>query len=411
MMKKRTFFVFRITLIVIIAGLMACEKSFIFIEESYPTEETVEAAVELNFTLRSGGNIKVYNGQTLLTDSIYYNSFWLAPATGAIISTGIWLIRDSNNNSIYQSAMPENGIDIKFPSNGNYSLEVSGTYQENPFLFNNITIVVGTVFPPPPTPATATSPVRLYNFSVSGGTATVNVAISKAQWQSQSGAVWFHVKRINNLNFLGNQAVTSTTDSVFFSLSFSAINQAYVEFNSAFHDGSTGGVWLIPGYGTPPSILYTGAMGLPYEGSENFFGFRFHDVGAGVYELRTHSMTLILSTATPTTPQIPGNAGDGVFNNYQVRWSGYYHWFKTNEPNPSLRWRMGPAEAWNYLTPSPTIWISNSNYVIWEFTQLTGQFRWQNGAGTGDNFVPDTIGMAHSMYYDANTQELVKYMK
>lgn len=412
-MKKNVFFVFAIALMMVIAGVMStgCEKDFKFVDNNgNGNEDPTPKAVGLSVSTPSGNGMKIASGQTLYTDTVYYNSFWLTPAVGATIPMGIWTIRDSNNVVMYQSAIAENGIDIKFPKNGNYSLEVSGTYQGTPFLFNNITIVVGTVSPPPPPPpTTATSPVRLYNFSVNGGTATVDVAISKAQWQSQSGAAWFHVKRFNNLNFLGNQSVVSTTDSVFFSLTFSAINQAYMEFNAAFHDGSPGGVWLIPSYGTPPSILYTGSSGVPYGGSENFFGFRFHDAGSGVYELRTHSGTLVLSTSAITPPPIPGNAGDGSLNNYQVRWSGYYHWFKTNEPNPTLRWRMGPTGTWNYLTPNPTVWPSNTAYITWEFPQLTGQVRWQNGTGTGANFVPDTVGMAHSMYYSGN--ELVKYMK
>lgn len=394
------------------AGIIntGCEKDFSFMPidkggNEVPTIETVGLSVTT-----SGGNMKIASNQTIYTDSVYYNSFWLTPATGTVIPMGMWTIWDSNNVVIYQSAVVENGIDIKFPFNGNFTLEVSGTYQGNPFLFNNITIVVGSVLPPPPPPVTATSPVRLYNFAVSGGTATVDVAISKAQWQSQSGATWFHVKRVNNLNFLGNQAVVSTTDSVFFSLSFSAINQTYVEFNAAFHDGSPGGIWLIPSYGTPPSILYTGVTGVPYNGSENFFGFRFHDAGSGIYELRTHSGTLVLSTITPTPPPIPGNAGDGALNNYQVRWSGYDHWFKTNQTNPTIRWRMGTTGTYTYISPNPIVWANNTAYITWTFPQLTGQVRWQNGTGTGASFVPDTVGMAHSMYYDASTQELVKYM-
>lgn len=412
-MKKNVFFVFAIALMMVIAGVMStgCEKGFHFVDKNgndivVPVPETVG----LSATTSSGSGMKIASGQTIYTDSIYYSRFWLTPATGNIV-VGMWTIRYPNNTIFYQSVSPENQADTIFPHGGNFSLEVSGTYQGQTFLFNNVTVIVGSAPPPPPPPTIPTSPVRLYNFNVSGGIATVSVAISKAQWQNQSGATWFHVKRVNGLNFLDSLYVSSTIDSVFFSLIFSAINQNYVEFNSGFYDGSVGGVWLIPGYGATPSILYTGAVGVPYGGSENFFGFRFHDAGSGVYELRTHSGTLVLSTSTIAPPPIPGNAGDGAGNNYQVRWSGYYHWFKTNEPNPTLRWKMGPTGTWNYLTPNPVIWSANPNYVTWEFPQLTGQVRWQNGTGTGASFIPDFTGMTNSQYYNTTSNELVVNMK
>ncbi len=377
-----------------------CEKEFNFQPqengEIIDSTNTVQLFYSVdNGTKESKGEIST-GGGTIIADSGIYISFWLEPATGSNMAKGIYEIVDSSSlNFIYQSSVAENGIDIR-PDVGKYGLKVYNISPGTPSFFDNITIIVNGTTPPPP--PTQTSPVRLYNLNVSGGNASVNVAISKSQWQAQATANWFYLRRVNGLNFVGNQAVTSTTDSVFFQLNFSAVDQTYVEFNAGYHDGSVGGVWLMPGYGNPPSIL-AGGINTPYGGSENFFGFRLHSTTNGNWELRTHNGTLVLSTGTPTPNPIPGNNGDGLTNNYQVRWSGYYHYFKTSLASPTFRYRLGTTGAWVFITPSQL--ANNPDY--WEIhfpSGTTGEINFQWGAGSITTFAPSSTEMQNSMYWD-----------
>lgn len=384
-------------------------KEFEFEGPKNVNPDPTETKVTLNFSSSNDGekSFKVISGETLTGDSQYYFSFWLSPSKDDSIALGIWIVKDSSNNVIYQSSVVENGIDIKFPRNGKYYIEVSGSQPSN-FIFNNIKIVVGKTTTPPPPPATATSPVRLYNLKLKDdGNATVDVVISKAEHQAFSNSNWFYVRRIDNTNWSTNNAVVSETDSVRFTLTFSNSDNSYIEFNTAYHDGSTGGIWLKPSIGNPPSILYSGAENTPYGGSGSFFGFRVKRISSTQMELRTYSGILLLSVGGSTPAPIPGNNGDGLADNFQIRWSGYTHFFKTVATNPTFRYKIGPTGTWTFLTATQL--TSNSSYFQVEIpTGTSGQLRFQFGTGTGTNFVPASSEMNNSMYWESSTGELVK---
>ena len=397
---KKIFF-----LLLISVALISCQKDFNFHENEGPVNEAPNSEVKLHFGLNGAKGVtgEIVSGQTVTGDSAYYFSFWLTDLSGQPLPTGTYTIKNSTNQVLYLSANAQNGIDFKFPLAGTYSLNVTGSYNGSYFSFA-ITVIVTGATPPPPPATTPTSPVRLYGFNVSGGNATVNVAISKFEYQNYSSLQWFHVTRINSNNFVTNQAVTSEPDSIRFTLNFPAINNSYVEFNGAFHDGSTGGMWLTPNAGNPPSILYSGSQNSPYNSSGSFFGFRLHLVSGGA-ELRTHSGTLLLTTVSSLP--IPGNNGDGPSNNYQVRWTGYTHYVKTSVVNPTLRYRIGLSGSYSYLSLSQL--SSNNNYYEFNIPGgTTGEFRFQFGSGTGTGFVPANSEMSNSMYYISATGELVK---
>lgn len=357
-------------------------------------------------TKQAMGEIINSNG-TVTGDANFFFSFWLSPYLGTNIAKGIFLIKDSNNQTIYQSAAPENGIDIKFINPGTYTLSVSGTFNGNSFNFVNITIIVTTSTPPPP--PTNTAPVNLKNFQVQGlTTASVDVAISKNQYPTQTSATWFWVRRINGMNFIGNQSPSSsTTDSVYFTLIFDQIDQNYIEFNAGFHDGSPGGVWLNPSTGNPPSILYNGTN-IPYSSSHSYFGFRFHILGGGAYALKTHSGTTLLQIGQAYP--IPGNNGDGPTNNYQVRWSGYEHYFKTALQSPVLRYKVNTATTWSYVNMSAL--TTNPNYQKYAFPNgTTGSLYFQWGTGNTDaTFAAASNEFSNSQYYYPPLQCCVKVL-
>lgn len=355
------------------------------------------------------GKSAIVSGEIISGSINYYFSFWLTPAVGDPMAMGIFTIRDENDMIVYTSATAENGIDHKFLEPGNYSLEVSGNFGGTAFLFENITISVlaSGIIPDDPEEVSATSPVRLSNFHIDGGTAYVNVVISKNEYQAQSGANWFYVKRINGTDWSTNNAVTSETDSVRFILSFQANNQAYIEFNSAFHDGSTGGMWLTPSAGEYPSVLYSGASNTPYNNSGSFFGMRLHINGSSA-ELRTYNGILLLSTEDEEVEvTVPGNNGDGPSNEYTVRWSGYTHFFKSGINNPTFRYKIGTNGTYSFL--AVTICPTNPDYYQVEVpSSTTGEMRFQFGTGTSTNFVPSLVEMSHSMYYESSSFELIK---
>ena len=405
-MKTRKIFFSVLTLVLgllLATGTTSCKKDFELEPQAQEQNQVINptaSTVNLNF----GGSKGIVNsGDTISGDSLYYFCFWLTPATGNNIAVGTFTIHNSSQVVMYQSVSPENGISWKAPLSGYYTMGVSGVYNNIPFSFVNITIyVTGGIIPPSPTP---TSPVRLYNFQVSQSTAAVDVAISKSQYINQSGASWFHLFRIDGQNFLTNQTVISEPDSVRFTLSFPNTNGLYVDFNAAYVDGSSGGMWLNPSAGNPPSILWTGSQNIPHTSSGSYFGFRLHSVVGG-YELRTHSGILLLSTVSIPNP-IPGNSGDGVANNYQLRWSGYTHYFKTAVTAPTFRYKIGMTGVWTYL-PTQQL-VSNSDYFETEIPAGTvGQLRFQWGTGIGTGFTPATLEMGNSQYYESSTDQLVK---
>jgi hypothetical protein len=392
-MKRVVISVFLVAAIILIAA-SGCEKDFNFAPISKGQEPN--GSVELKY---SKGII--FSGDTIYGDSAYYFGLWLTPSTGTSIATGTFEIK-YQNNIIYLSSAPENGIDWKAPYPGEFDLDVTGNFQGTPFSYTNIKIFVtgGAV------PTLATSPVRLSNFIVSGGMASVDIAVSKAEHIQFTNSTWFYVRRVNNMNWSTNNSVVNQGDSVFFTLTFPATNLAYAEFNVAYHDGSVGGMWLTPSAGNPPSILYSGSQNIPYNGSGSFFGLRLHILSPSQSELRTHSGVLLLSTGTAANP-IPGNNGDGIMNNYQVRWSGFAHWFKTSLASPTFRYKIGINGTWAYLSAQQ--WAQNPDYFQVEIPIGTiGELRFQFGTGTGSSFIPATGEMSNSMYYEAVTTSLVR---
>lgn len=386
-MKKNLIFL----LIALSAIFVSCNKDVDMPQNPKPpTPEPKE--VILHFDQGKG---IINSNMTIYSEPGYHDTF-LEPYEGPVIAKGIFTIKKAGI-IVYESAAIENGTSYNY-TNGTYTLRVAGNYEGTDYVKENITIIVGSVTPPP---TTATWPIRLYNPRVVNNNFLVDVCASKHQWLQQSaGLQWFYVSRINGLNFIGNQAVTNFTDSVHFTLTMPAINSTYMEFCAGYADGSINGVWLIPALGNPPSVLYAG-IGVPYSLSESFFGFRLHSVSGG-WEIRTQNGALLLSTTAVQNP-IPGNNGDGSMNNYQTRWSGFTQFFKTSIANPTLRYKVGNGE-WIYVTPTQL--ANNPEYWFWYLPTTTAGkifFQWGTGGATNFSTTESITEMSNSMYWDGTS--------
>ncbi|MFA5421111.1 MAG: hypothetical protein WC280_03775 [Patescibacteria group bacterium] len=386
---------------------VACQKDFentpkrAFEPTNYDNPTVAPVLKYSNSALKSvEGNI-ITSGDAISVNSSYVSSFWLDPAEG-IVARGSWEISNDLGEVIFQRSNA-NGIDITLPT-GNYTLRVSGTYQGEDFLYNNIVInsqvenqggddVV--VVPPNPI-RSLTSPVSLSNLNVTSSNVSVTITISKEEYYSQTD--WFHLYRINGQDFKTKQAVSQTADSISFVITAPKTNNTLVEFNGAYNDGSIGGVWMTPS--ATGSILYSGG--------DNFFSYRIRIVGSEV-ELTTNSTTatVLISTNSQTTiPTIPGEAGDGIENDHTVRWSGLKHFIKTEVNNPSIAYKIGSG-SWTFVQLT-----ESASPGYWEFTLPQGStgtvyFYW--GIGTNvTNFVPSTSEMIESMYYSADAQICAK---
>jgi hypothetical protein len=368
---------------------------------SLPEDNAI--VVELRHSLgdmTKNGSLKniIYSGQTIAGNKEYFFNFWLTASGSQQDPEGEYEIRNEDS-IVYGPSSPRNGIEHKFQEAGTYILEVSGVFEGESFNFENIQITVteeGVV-------ELETHPVRLYNFEISGETASVEVAISKEEYSNiDPSTEWNYLKRINGSNFENGLEISEPVeyDSVRFVLSFDAEDNDYIEFNA--HHGSE---WLTPSLGNPPSILYSGSSNEPYLGSGSYFGFRFHIVGEDA-ELRTYDDQLLLTAEEGTSQTVPGENGDELSHNYQVRWTGYTRWFKTTTSSPSFRWKIGTEGEWEYITPSE--WSNNPEY--WEIElpdTISGELRFQFGEGTGLSFAPSSNEMNNSQYYEFSSNELV----
>jgi hypothetical protein len=339
---------------------------------------------------KSTGNNKseIQSGQTISGDVAYFFRFWLTPEG----SLGEFVIRNSFGQIIFLE-QGKTQFEIKFQETGTYDLEVISILVGNEFLFDDITIVVTDGQEEPETiDVPATKPVVLSNLFVNGSTASVDVAICKKEYSNQLASDWFFVSLIGgDFSTRNNLNSNSCLDSVRFTLQFPAVNQTKVEFNAAFEDESTGGVWLTAGAGNPASILFDQT-----NGSGNFFSFRFH-VNGSEAEIRTLTGTLVLSTSGVEEAIIPGEDGDGPATNYQVRWTGLNQFFKTEITSPTFRFRIGLEGE---FTEMPlTLFPENNDFVqVTLPSSVSGsQVRMQIGTGTGENFVPSSE-MENSQY-------------
>lgn len=373
----------------------SCEKDYFFNNNgpNNPNNPNNLTTVKLFYSTGAKDPKGEITSNTTITinDTLHYSSWWLEPSSGDSIVKGIFTIR-KNGIIMYQSAVPENGIDFIFSYSGIYDLEVSG----NSFSFVNISIHVFSGSTPPV--SSGTSPIRLSDLSMTEAEGSVKISAYIGQWGNISSTNFFHAKRINALNFITNQPVTKSNDSLFFTLNFPKVNSTFVEFNVGYQISASNTPWLMPNIGNPPSTLYNG-IGLPYSDSQYFFGFRVVQTAAG-WELRNNAGLLLLSYSN--TPQIiiPGNNGDGFLNNYQVRWSGLTYYFKTTIASPTFQFKIGENGSPIYLPV--TTCSENIEYKKVTFpagTSGTIFFEWGS-----------TSEMQHSKYWDASKQKLIKIL-
>ncbi len=383
-------------------GKVNDDNFFTKVELHYSTGIVTKSTNSNKMLVESGGEI------TGVID--YFFSFWLEPANGEEIAKGVFKITNASNQVVYQSVNPENGIDIKFPTLGVYTLTVNGSFGGNPFSFTGVTINVvapGEVpedpVDPDPIVTSLTSPVNLSNLNSSGSNVTVDVSIKKETYLV-NGTSWFFVKRTNGAGFQQLNNIVNDGDSVRFVLTFPKTNNTIVEFNTGCYlNGSP--MWMTPSAGETPSIL-AGESGNPYADSENYFAMKLTVSGQNLI-LKSISGEIVLTNDPTLNPlTIPGNAGDGEDGEYTIRWSGYTHFFKTAEVSPAFRYKVG-NEAWTYPAVSP--YSENLEYFKVNIPNNTsGEMHFQFGKMSGTTFIPDYAGMAPSMYYDAEIGHLVK---
>jgi hypothetical protein len=168
-------------------------------------------------------------------------------------------------------------------------------------------------------------------------------------------------------------------------------------------DGSQNGLWLTPS-SYSGCLLYSGNENLPYQNSAYFFGFSLV-INNNNYKFESYSGTTILNFSGNGN-NIPGEAGDLLINNYQVRWTGFTHYFKTSLNAPVLRYKIGNNGSWTYTSLSH--FSENQNYWFLTFPNLSGELFFQWGTGTDANFAPATSEMENSMYYVSNLGMLAK---
>ncbi len=360
--------------------------------------ESVKGGLELEKE-NNDGKGPISSGATIQGPVGYYGIFFLMPADEYDYAEGIFVIKNSIGDTIYKSAEAENGCEYKFSLIGIYTLSVSGIYNEQ-FSFVNITInITDNSTPPPPT---STIP-RLYDFIIEeDNTCRITAVIHKGYYISQSN--WFGVKRINGLNFVTNQTVTVDGDSVRYTIEFPAVDQNYVEFNFAVNNGVAGGTWMTPTDETP---LYSGYENVPYNSSGSWFGFRLV-INSGLYEIRSYSNELILSTGSESV-DFPGRNGDDLNHNYTMRWSGYIRWIKTNNTQQIVRYKIAGS---SFIYPSTADWTSPLG--IWkQFTVLnstSGEVHYQIGHWTNNVFIADINITSMSKYYEQRDTSFVQIL-
>lgn len=373
---------------------VSCEKNFEYTPQrgQEPTNyENPTASPVLKYSngaLKSAQGDIITSGDAISVNSNYLSSFWLELISG--IARGDWEISNDLGEIIFQESNT-NGIDVRLDP-GNYYLRVEGTHEGESFLYNNIEITSSDGSTPieeedPPVEEdpirSLTSPVSLSNLSVTSSEVSVRITISKEEYYSQSD--WFHLYKVNGNDFKTKQAVSQTADSISFTITTSKTNNALVEFNAAYSNGSVGGVWMTAS--ASESIMYSEEIG------ENFFSYRIRIVGSEV-ELRTADLsTVLISTDNSiTAPTIPGENGDET-----VRWTALEHFIKTEVENPIILYRIGEGYSWTVVELTPS---ASAGY--WEFTlpDETGTVYFQWGSGTStSNFVPASSEMEQSDYY------------
>lgn len=369
-----------LTVILGIALMNSCNKEYWF-NNDIPDNPSTVGKVKL---LYSDGSKdpkgEITSGSTIHTNSTYPTRFWMV-YDGDTIPVGVYRI--TKNNLVVHETDTVNGTIYQF-SEGTYLLNVLGLNIPNQS-FENINIIVGTPTPPPSNEETF--PIRLYNLNVGSQNVTLNVRANITQWGNITSNQFFYVKRINGLNFVSSQTITRVNDSLFFTLSFPKSNSTFVEFNAGYVLNDTLPLWLTPSYGNPPSILYNG-VGVPYSDSHYYFSFRLVQNGND-WEIRTHSGTLILTTGSSSSQEIPGDHGDGIANNYQVRWLGENIYIKTSLAT-MLRYKKEGDLNWTYV---PLILALNTNFKTGaqgnNGNYIPTYIQW--GTGTNDaNFIPLT---------------------
>lgn len=369
-----------LTVVLGIALMSSCSKEYWFNNDT-PNNPNNTGKVKLLYsTGAKDPKGEIVSGGTIHTNSTYPTRMWME-YDGDTIPVGVYHIT-KNNLLVYESDTV-NGIAYQF-SDDTYTLNVSGLNIPNQSL-TNITIISGTPTPPPSDEETF--PIRLYNLNVGTQNVTLNVRANITQWGNIASNQFFHVKRINGLNFESNQTITRVNDSLFFTISFPKINSTFVEFNAGYILNDTMPLWLTPSYGNPPSILYNGP-GVPYSDSHYYFSFKLVQNGSD-WEIRTHSGTLILTTGSGSSQEIPGDHGDGIANNYQVRWLGKNVYIKTSIAT-TARFKKAGDINWTYI---PLIPIANpefKTYVQNNYGSYDPDYL-QWGTGTNDaNFIPLT---------------------
>lgn len=384
-MKK---LLFLLTVILGIALMSSCSKEYEFNNNIPENPNTFGKVKLLYYDGSKNPKGEIVSGSTIHTNSTYPTRFTMV-YDGDTIPVGVYRI--AKNNLVVHETDTVNGTIYHF-SDGTYMLNVLGLNIPNQS-FENITIIAG--IPTPPPSNEETFPIRLYNLNVGAQNVTLSVRANITQWGNITSNQFFHVKRINSLNFESSQAITKVNDSLFFTITFPKINSTFIEFNAGYFLNDTTPKWLTPSYGNPPSILYNGT-GIPYSDSHSYFSFRLIQNGND-WEIRTHSGTLILTTGSGSSQQIPGDHGDGIANNYQVRWFGENIYIKTTLAT-TLRYKKEGDVNWTYvpllLALNPTfktcIQGNNGSYDP-KYTQ------W--GTGTNDsNFIPFNNEMNMSAY-------------
>lgn len=368
----------------------SCEKDAFFNQGAPKPPVDPSSLVKLYCNTGTKAELReVTSNSIIYTDSLYKTLFHMDPNEGSSIAKGDYSISLSGNQIFL--APNVNGIGYKFP-HGTYRLDVvnitlNGVVQTS---ITNVTIISGPQNPP--INVENTFPIRLYDLIEESNQITVRVRANISQWGNISSNSFDYVKRIDQNGWMTGPA-TRSGDSLFFKLSFPKVNGSYIEFNARYMPENN---WLTPSYGNPPSVLYAGPS-TPYSDSHSYFGFKLVKNG-NVWELRTYNNLLLLSS-TPTQETIPGNYGDGIENNYQVRWSGNKIYFRTTNSN-IVRYKIDNG-SWSYITATNCQENGNYKYCVQNLPNgsTTNIIITQWGIGSNDNnFVPATAEIINSSF-------------
>jgi hypothetical protein len=341
-------------------------------------------------------NSIVSSGQTVSANAQYRFSFYLG--SGA---TGTYIWKTGAGTIIYMSPIAENTKDSLLPA-GTYTIDVNGTYLGTPFSYTNITLILSTPG------SVSTSPVRLYNFTVSAGTASVSVAVNKAILNPLGITdTLFYCKQINGIGFMTSQITSIVGDTCYFNLTWPGATNSLIQFIVKKQPAN---IWMNP---ATPGVGYTVPSTLYDPTSTAFWQFNY-TISTTTATITALNGNILLNYAIAPALPIPGTAGDWAANSYTVRHTGLTFWFLLSSQSNMVVYYYVDTTIYPGNGPSamtlitPVAWAPNPNYGEVTFPAGTfGEVHIVVGNINGVTFAPYSLMYNSGLYVTTLSQYVI----